>query len=225
MFFSTIDANEYKWTRLWHQHFSQSSLLHPLSDMKWKLDKKFSSQCIFYNNLFLFYRMYLAFWYFCILLISPIVSSTTFSFVLYKSPLSMFFTQSIHQKECNSANFALYISSEKCFFCFVKFDVHVATTDVTVFLGLVSMSLLSEAPLAATEYLSINLKQYIPPCSLTYSICIDFTRAEAIEPSNRPRKEQKNQDCFLPLPRKKLNFFLTVSVKILKNNVLLPCNQ
>ena len=76
----------------------------------------------------------------------------------------MLFTQNVHQRECYSANFALYISSEKCFFCF---DVHVATTDVTVVLGSVSQSLLSEAARAGTEYLSISLKQYIPPCSLT----------------------------------------------------------
>lgn len=66
----------------------------------------------FIKRLFLSYRKNLAFWDFCILLVSPIVSSATFRFVLCKPPLNKLFTQNVHQRECNSANFALYITSE-----------------------------------------------------------------------------------------------------------------
>lgn len=146
--------------------------LHHILSQTWSgmivAQKVFKSVNVcFIMHLLMSYRKYLTFWDFCILLVSPIASSTTFSFVLHKSPLSMLFTQNVHQRECYSANFALYISSEKCFFCFVNFDVHVTTTDVTAVLGLVSQSLLSEAVRAGTEYLSISLKHYIPPCSLT----------------------------------------------------------
>lgn len=67
----------------------------------------------FIKRLFLSYRKNLSFWDFCILLVSPVVSSATFSFVLCKRPLSKLFTQNVHQRECTSASFALYITSEK----------------------------------------------------------------------------------------------------------------
>lgn len=66
-----------------------------------------------------------------------------------------------------SATFALHINSEKWFFHYITFDKHIVTTDVTVALGLVSQSFLSDAAQAGTEYLSINLKQHIPRCSVT----------------------------------------------------------
>lgn len=68
----------------------------------------------------------------------------------------MLFTENVHHRECYSANFALYKSNEKCCFCFVNFGIHVATTDVTVVLGLVSQPL-SEAARVGTEYLTLQL--------------------------------------------------------------------
>lgn len=79
----------------------------------------------------------------------------------------MLFTHYVHQREDNSANFALCVSGDKYFLCFLNFDVHVDMTDVTVVLLLVIQSPLREAAQAGTEHLNISLKQYIPPCRLT----------------------------------------------------------
>lgn len=118
----------------------------------------------------------------------------------------MLFTQ-ILQQRCYLQNLYYTWIAKNGFFHFINFDKHVVTTDVTVALGLVSQSFLSDTTQAGTEFLSINLKQYIPHCSVTKSICIDIRGVETMKSGNRPRKEQWAKPIsFLSLGKKRTFF-------------------
>lgn len=86
-----------------------------------------------------------------------------------------------------------------------------ATTDVTVVLGSVSQSLLSEATQAGSEDLSLNLKQYPELEQTSHLAAWPTPFALAVQEWKwwSLVTDQEKQTCFLPLPRKNLNdFFL-----------------
>lgn len=149
-FFTTLGAkiqeSKSRTSRVFHDILSQT-----LNEII-VAQKVFNSVNICFK-MHLFYQKYLSF---CILLVSPIVSSTAVNFVLHKSFLRMLFTQVIQQRECCLPNVYYTWIMKNGFFHSINFDKHVVTTDVRVVLGLVSPSFLSDAAWAGTEDLSIN---------------------------------------------------------------------
>lgn len=105
-------ALHYIFSRTW------SAIVFKSKTKSFKKDKVFKSANVCF---IMWFRNYLAFLDVYVLFVSPIVSWITFSIVLYKSPLSMLFTQNAHQRECYSANFAFLFLFGVCLVWFCLF--------------------------------------------------------------------------------------------------------